>query len=108
MFGWQRNHYDRLIHLGFGLCLACPLREVLAGAVRARPGVVDALALLGMLGFSALYEQLEFWAARLIDPELGLAFVGAQGDPWDAQQDTSLALAGAAVALGLRAWLARR
>ena len=49
---------------------------------------------LVMLAFSSAYEILEWWAARLSDPEVGMAFVGAQGDVWDGQKDMTLALAG--------------
>ena len=52
-----------------------------------------------VLATSAFYEILESWAARIVDPELGIAFVGAQGDPWDAQKDMNLALMGSALAV---------
>jgi len=47
------------------------------------------------LSFSSGYEILESWAARVVNPEIGVAFVGAQGDVWDGQKDMSLALGGA-------------
>ena len=36
-----------------------------------------------ILTLSSLYEIVESWAARLVDPGVGMAFVGAQGDVWD-------------------------
>jgi putative membrane protein len=56
-----------------------------------------------MLGISGFYEIAEYWAARVVDPELGTAFLGTQGDEWDAQKDMRLALAGALVALAISA-----
>jgi putative membrane protein len=56
-----------------------------------------------MLALSASYEIMEAWAARVVDPGVGMAFVGAQGDMWDGQKDMSLALSGAIVAMTLAA-----
>lgn len=108
LVGWERNHYDRLVHLAFGLLLAVPVREVLARHVRARARLIDALALATMLALSSVYELLEWGAAIIVDPELGIAFVGAQGDMWDAQKDASLAGAGAAFSLVVAAVLRQR
>ncbi len=52
------------------------------------------VALLANLSFSALYEMMEFSVAQLVAPEIGLEFVGAQGDIWDAEKDMALALIG--------------
>lgn len=51
------------------------------------------------LAFSALYELIEWGAAALVSPEAGLAFLGAQGDPWDAQKDMAMAGLGAVIAM---------
>ncbi len=55
------------------------------------------------VGLSSGYEIIESWAARIVDPELGTAFLGTQGDEWDAQKDMSLAFGGALLALALTA-----
>jgi putative membrane protein len=57
------------------------------------------LPCLAVLSFSSGYEILESWAAQVVEPGVGVAFVGAQGDVWDGQKDMSLALAGAVVAM---------
>jgi putative membrane protein len=46
---------------------------------------------------SALYEILEWFAVLLFHPGLGTAFLGTQGDVWDAQQDTLVATIGALI-----------
>ena len=44
---------------------------------------------------------LEWWIALMVASDVGTAFLGAQGDIWDAQWDMFLALAGALVAVPL-------
>jgi len=41
----------------------------------------------------------------VVDPQAGVAFVGTQGDVWDAQKDTALASLGGVVAAAFElAW----
>ena len=95
--GWgQRNPYDRVVHLAFGLLLVYPLREVLRPALRRR-WAAGPLAVVAVLALSGMYEVLEWGVARLVAPATASRFVGAQGDPWDAQQDMALAWVGATV-----------
>lgn len=106
-FDLARNPYDRLVHFAFGLLLACPLRELLQRRAGLAGRWLDWLALSVVMAMSAFYEQLEMLAALLVSPELGAAFLGTQGDEWDAQKDAGLAMLGAILALGLRPLLAR-
>jgi putative membrane protein len=106
--GLARNPYDRVVHFAFGLLLATPLRELALRAVRARGAWSYALPLAGALAISASYELVESWAARLAAPELGTAYLGTQGDEWDAQKDMGTALAGVTVALGATGLAGRR
>lgn len=98
-FGLERNPYDRIVHFAFGLLLTYPLREVGRRVLHLRGAWSYAVPLLAVLSISASYEIVESWAARIVDPELGTAFVGAQGDEWDAQKDMSLAMSGSAISL---------
>jgi putative membrane protein len=54
-----------------------------------------------VLAFAAFWELLEWWTAVLAAPDVGTAFLGSQGDVWDAQWDMLLALIGALVTLPL-------
>ena len=101
LFGWQRNHYDRLVHAAFGLLLPLPLAERLGAALPGRIGLRCALALAVVLAASCAYEILEWAAALVFGGELGAAYVGMQGDVWDAQKDMVLAAVGAIVACSL-------
>lgn len=103
LFGFERNHYDRLVHFAFGLLLAYPIREVCLRVVGVRGVWGYVLPLLATLSGSLAYELLEWGAAEIFGGELGHAYVGAQGDPWDAQKDMSLAALGATLAMTLTA-----
>jgi putative membrane protein len=54
---------------------------------------------------SGLYEIIEWWAAELVGGDLGVAYLGTQGDEWDAQKDMGLGFLGAAI--GVAALLRR-
>ncbi len=55
------------------------------------------LPILFVMSHSVIYELVEWIAALIVAPELGNAYLGTQGDPWDAQQDMALATLGAIV-----------
>lgn len=97
--GTDRNMYDRLVHFCFGFLLAYPVREVFVRITRARGFWNYYLPVELTLAFSAIYELLEWAAAAVVSPEAGLAFLGAQGDPWDAQKDMALAGLGSVIAM---------
>jgi putative membrane protein len=102
-FALARNPYDRLVHLAFGLLLAYPLHEIARRALHVHGAWSWVVPALAVVALSSSYEIVESWTARLVDPALGQAFLGAQGDEWDAQKDMSLALCGAAIALAAAA-----
>jgi putative membrane protein len=83
-----RNHYDRLVHFAFGALVFLPLRELLFRRERPQRLVTElfyAFAIVAMLGVG--YEFIEWWSALVVDPTGGNAFLGMQGDSWDAQKD---------------------
>ena len=111
--GLSRNHFDRLGHLAQGFVPALLARELLLRTSPLRPGRwLVALVTLSVLGVSACYEFVEWWAALLLGQGAD-AFLGTQGDPWDTQWDMFMAACGALLAqLTLAGWhdrqLARR
>ena len=98
-FGAERNMYDRLVHFSYGLLMAYPLREIFMRVAKVRGVWAYWFPLELVLAFSGAYEIIEWLVAAWVDPEAGLAFLGAQGDVWDAQKDMVLAVIGAAVTL---------
>ena len=107
----NRNHFDRVIHFGFGILFVYPLQELLRRAAGVRATWVPWLALAIIIAMSSFFEILEAIIAQIVHPDLGAAYLGTQGDIWDAQKDMVAAILGgilATVALGiLRAVRAR-
>ncbi|MBI5126524.1 MAG: DUF2238 domain-containing protein [Candidatus Taylorbacteria bacterium] len=97
--GSDRNMYDRLVHFSFGLLLAYPVREVFMRISQAKGFWSYYLPVDLVLAGSAVYEIIEWITARNVDPLAGLAFLGSQGDIWDAQKDMLLAGCGALIAM---------
>jgi len=93
-FGWQRNHYDRMVHFAFGLLTTLPFMEYIHHRSGLRGRWLSLFGVCIILGWSAFYETMEMVAAVIVHPELGTAFLGTQGDQWDAQKDTGLAFLG--------------
>lgn len=94
-WGLARNPFDRIVHFAFGLLLAYPVREVFMRVAHTRGFWNYYLPLDVVLAASAVYEIIESTTARLSAPELGDAFLGTQGDIWDAQKDMTAAAVGA-------------
>lgn len=94
-FGWQRNHFDRLIHLLYGLCFT-PATMQLARHAWPRLTFRQAfvLAVMAVMCSSLVYEWLEWAIALLLSPEAAEAYNGQQGDMWDAHADMLLATVG--------------
>lgn len=101
-FGFSRNHYDRVGHLALGVFPCFVIREILLRRTPLRPGSwLYFLILCVVLAIAAFWELLEWWVTLIVAGDVGQAFLGSQGDVWDAQWDMLLALIGAAVALPL-------
>jgi len=98
LFGFARNHYDRLGHFAQGFIPAILIREVLLRRTPLRSGGWLFLLVASVaLAISACYEFVEWWTA-LAGGSAATDFLGTQGDPWDTQWDMFLALLGACTA----------
>lgn len=97
--GAERNMYDRLVHFAFGFLWAYPMREIFMRLTKAKGFWSYYLPLDITLAFSAVYEIVEWLTARSVNSSAGLAFLGAQGDIWDAQKDMLMAGLGALFAM---------
>jgi len=103
LMGWDRNHYDRIVHLAYGVLLAYPIRELFLRVAQVTGFWGYFLPVVLTMAASMFYELVEWGAAEIFGSELGLAFVGAQGDVWDAQKDMLLATLGALIAMAVTA-----
>jgi len=99
--GFQRNHYDRLVHFSFGLLLAYPIREVFVRIAGVRGFWGYYLPLDLTMSFSMLYELIEWWVALVFAGDIGQAYLGTQGDVWDAHKDMALATTGAVISMSI-------
>jgi putative membrane protein len=95
----ERNYFDRLVHFCFGFLLAYPIRELFMRVAGARGFWGYYLPLDLTMSFSMLYELIEWAAAVGFGGDLGVAYVGAQGDIWDAQKDMAMATLGALISM---------
>ena len=87
LFGFTRNHFDRIAHFSVGF-YAYPIAEFIfrKGYTRSR-GLLAFTGITAIFTVAAVYEIIEWWYAASADPEAGIAFLGNQGDVWDAQKD---------------------
>ncbi|MGD9641442.1 MAG: DUF2238 domain-containing protein [Elusimicrobiales bacterium] len=87
LFGFTRNHFDRIAHFSVGF-YAYPIAEFIfrKGYTRSK-GLLAFTGVTAIFTVAAVYEIVEWWYAAAADPAAGLAFLGSQGDIWDAQRD---------------------
>jgi putative membrane protein len=105
LMGWERNHFDRVVHFLYGLLLAYPVREVFLRIANVRGFWGYFLPLDVTMSTSMIFELFEWGAAELVGGDLGMAYLGTQGDVWDAHKDMALASLGALIAMAAVALL---
>ena len=97
--GLSRNHYDRIVHFCFGFLFAYPFREVFMRIGKTKGWWALLIPIITILGLAGVYEVIEWGAAEVFGGDLGVAYLGTQGDVWDAQKDIALAGIGAIIAM---------
>lgn len=102
-FGFQRNHYDRVVHFSYGLLLAVPIQEFERRHLRLSVALSSVLAIECIIATSASYELIEWFVAVIFTPDWADQFLGQQGDMFDAQKDMALATSGAIVSISVLA-----
>ena len=107
LFKGERNHYDRIVHFSFGFLLAYPLRDYFLNHFHWPRWVCWVLPVEITMSFSAAYELIEWAVADVFFPAQGAAYLGSQGDVWDAQKDMGLAFSGAVLSMLLASSLKR-
>ncbi len=100
-FGFERNHYDRIAHFSVGF-YAIGLAELLTlKRWVTRPGLAALFGIFAIGTIAAVYEIIEWIYAAVAGGSAGAAFLGSQGDPWDAQKDMLADLLGALTAIAI-------
>lgn len=104
-FGWfnrligsERNMFDRVGHFSVGFYAFGILEYLLArGAMSRRLASLFAVFTIAFVAMS--YELIEWGYAVTAGGESGAAFLGSQGDIWDAQKDMLMDTLGAIAAV---------
>ena len=97
--GWQRNHFDRLVHFCFGALFLLPAIEVGMKYANLSLRMTIFCGICTIMTISALYEVFEWMIAVTMAPHYAERYNGQQGDFWDSQKDMALAFAGCLVTL---------
>lgn len=107
LLGFDRNMFDRAVHFLYGVLVTPAVVELFAA--KAPPvGVWRFLMpLFFMNAHAVIYETIEWLAAEAFGGDLGAAYLGTQGDPFDAQKDMALAFLGTLGSLGVVLWRRR-
>ena len=101
LFGFTRNHYDRVAHFTIGLS------GFLVSEFCYRKKIIPSLGWAAFFGVVFVMAMADFWElvewtyAEVDGGAAGLAFLGSQGDIWDAQKDMLMDTLGALLACGL-------
>ena len=96
-FDLERNHYDRFVHFSYGLLVTPAAVELVEARTWPRGWWRWLLPVAFIIAQAALYELIEWAAATVFAGNLRMAYLGTQGDTWDAHQDLLQALAGSAI-----------
>jgi putative membrane protein len=101
--GLERNHFDRLVHFSYGLLFAYPIRELFLRVANVKGFWGYFLPLDLTISTSTVFELFEWLAASMAGADVGTAYLGMQGDVWDAQKDITCASFGALLAMCITA-----
>lgn len=108
LLGIERNHYDRIVHFSFGLLLCYPLHEYITREVQPRGDWSLIFAVLVVSTCSLFYEIIEWIVAVVVSSDAAMAFLGTQGDVFDAHKDSALAVVGSVITAAIAHFLRKR
>jgi Predicted membrane protein len=91
----KRNNYDRLVNFIFGFAFMLPAMEVSRLCLRVKGNRSVLSSILIIISAVSIYKVFEMWVFNLTPPEIGLIFLGAQGDVMDNIKDIELCFFGA-------------
>ena len=100
-FGFERNHYDRIAHFSVGFYAYAIIELMVRNKVTTSRFILYTYPVLTIATIAMSYELIEWVYAALANPEAGIAYLGSQGDIWDAQKDMLADTLGAIVAVVL-------
>jgi putative membrane protein len=87
IFGFERNMFDRVAHFSVGFYAYALMEYVTTRARVATHFWGYLLSVACIMAIAATYELIEWVYAAQEGGSAGAAFLGSQGDIWDAQKD---------------------
>ncbi len=101
LFGFERNHYDRVAHFVVGVNGIMIAEYVWRRGWVASKGIAVFFGIIAIMALANAWELVEWLYAEIDGGEAGAAFLGSQGDIWDAQKDMLMDTLGALVGSAL-------
>lgn len=98
-FGFERNHFDRIAHFSVGFYAYAMIELMARNKVTTSRFILYTYPVFAIATIAMSYELVEWIYAALANPEAGIAYLGSQGDIWDAQKDMLADTLGAIVAV---------
>lgn len=88
LFGFERNHYDRIAHFTVGFYAFAMAEWIWNKRLVANRFLLFTYPVFAIATIAMSYELVEWWyAASSEDVNAVMAYLGSQGDIWDAQKD---------------------
>lgn len=97
-FGFERNHFDRIAHFSVGFYAFAIAEWLYVKKLVSNKFLLFTYPVFVIATIAMTYEIIEWIYAASANPEAGLAYLGSQGDIWDAQKDMLADTLGALVA----------
>lgn len=103
-FDFERNHFDRIAHFTVGFYAYAVAEWLWTKHLVANRFLLFTYPVFLIATVAMSYELIEWIYAALANPEAGIAYLGSQGDIWDAQKDMLADTLGAIVATTVFVW----
>jgi putative membrane protein len=100
-FGFSRNHFDRIAHFSVGFYAFAIAEWLWTKRLVNNKFLLFTYPIFVIATIAMGYELVEWIYADLSDPAAGAAYLGSQGDIWDAQKDMLADTLGAILATKL-------
>ncbi len=101
LFGFERNHYDRIAHFAVGLNAVLIAEYAWRRGWTASKGMAALFSIIAIMAVANFWELVEWLYAEIDGGDAGAAFLGSQGDIWDAQKDMLMDTLGALIGAAL-------
>ncbi len=101
LFDFERNHFDRIAHFSVGFYAFAVAEWLFVRKLVNNNFLLITYPIFVIATIAMSYEVIEWIYAAMANPEAGIAYLGSQGDIWDAQKDMLADTLGAIFAVSL-------